>query len=151
MGGFSICFSEHLTGHPIKQRISQLDEKAVERATIQLGYAKEDLATAKSYNAALVEKYNDLKERWNAIWQEPEMVNAWRRVETRKKQEAEEKARQKAEAERERQARQLRYLGVFDKFINEGHEDLSSFAKTDRVNFNEKESAPYIMALWHLL
>ena len=28
-----------------------------------------------------------------------------------------------------------------DKFIHEGHEALSSFAKTDRVNFNEKESA----------
>ena len=32
-------------------------------------------------------------------------------------------------------------LGVLDKFIHEGHEALSSFAKTDRVNFNEKESA----------
>ena len=30
---------------------------------------------------------------------------------------------------------------VLDKFIKEGHEALSSFAKTDRVNFNEKESA----------
>ena len=38
-------------------------------------------------------------------------------------------------------ARQNRYIGVFDKFIHEGHEALSSFAKTDRVNFNEKESA----------
>ena len=32
-------------------------------------------------------------------------------------------------------------LGVLDKFIHEGHEALSFFAKTDRVNFNEKESA----------
>ena len=32
-------------------------------------------------------------------------------------------------------------LYPFDKFIHEGHEALSSFAKTDRVNFNEKESA----------
>ena len=38
-------------------------------------------------------------------------------------------------------ARQNRYIGVLDKFIHEGHEALSSFAKTDRVNFNEKESA----------
>ena len=30
---------------------------------------------------------------------------------------------------------------MLDKFIHEGHEALSSFAKTDRVNFNEKESA----------
>ncbi len=125
----------------VKQRISQLDEKAVERVTTQLGYAKEELASAKSYNAALVEKYNGLKEGWNAIWQEPEMSEAWRRVEARKKQEAEEKTRQEAEAKRERQARQSRYMGVLDKFIGEGHEALSSFAKTDRVNFNEKEAA----------
>ena len=32
-------------------------------------------------------------------------------------------------------------MGVLDKFIGEGHEALSSFAKTDRVYFNEKESA----------
>ena len=47
----------------------------------------------------------------------------------------------KAEAERERQARQSRYMGVLDKFIGEGHEALSSFAKTDRINFDEKEVA----------
>jgi len=123
-----------------KQRISQLDEKAVERVAIQLGYAKEELATAKSYNVALVEKCNDLKARWNAIWQEPEMVDAWKRVEERKKQEAEEMARTEAEAKRESQARQSRYLGVLDKFIHEGHDALSSFAKTDRVNFDEKEA-----------
>ena len=113
----------------VKQRISQLDEKAVERVTSQLVYAKEELASAKSYNTTLMEMYNDLKARWNAIWQEPEMTDAWRRVEARKEEDAKEKARQN------------RYIGVLDKFIHEGHEALSSFAKTDRVNFNEKESA----------
>lgn len=125
----------------VKQRISQLDEKAVERVTTQLVCAKEELASAKSYNTTLMEMYNDLKARWNAIWQEPEMTDAWRRVEVRKEREAKEKARQEAEAKRESMARQNRYIGVLDKFINEGHEALSSFAKTDRVNFNEKESA----------
>ena len=125
----------------VKQRISQLDEKAVERVTTQLVYAKEELASAKSYNTTLMEMYNDLKARWNAIWQEPEMTDAWRRVEARKEKEAKEKARQEAEAKRESMARQNRYIGVLDKFIHEGHETLSSFAKTDRVNFNEKESA----------
>ena len=38
-------------------------------------------------------------------------------------------------------ARQNRYIGVLDKFIHEGHEALASFAKTERVNFNEKEAA----------
>lgn len=123
----------------VKQHISQLDEKAVERVTTQLVYAKEELASAKSYNTTLMEMYNDLKARWNAIWQEPEMTDAWRRVEARKEEDAKEKARQ--EAKRESMARQNRYIGVLDKFIHEGHEALSSFAKTDRVNFNEKESA----------
>ena len=125
----------------VKQRISQLDEKAVERVTTQLVYAKEELASAKSYNTTLMEMYNDLKARWNAIWQEPEMTDAWRRVEVRKEREAKEKARQEAEAKSESMARQNRYIGVLDKFIHEGHEALSSFAETDRVNFNEKESA----------
>lgn len=125
----------------VKQRISQLDEKAVERVTTQLVYAKEELTSAKSYNTTLMEMYNDLKARWNAIWQEPEMTDAWRRVEARKEEEAKEKARQEAEAKRESLARQNRYIGVLDKFIKEGHEALSSFAKTDRVNFNDKESA----------
>ena len=125
----------------VKQRISQLDEKAVERVTTQLVYAKEELASAKSYNTTLMEMYNDLKARWNAIWQEPEMTDAWRRVEARKEKETKEKARQEAEAKRESMVRQNRYIGVLDKFIHEGHEALSSFAKTDRVNFNEKESA----------
>ena len=46
-----------------------------------------------------------------------------------------------AEAKRESMARQNRYIGVLDKFIHEGHEALHSFANTDRINFNEKESA----------
>ena len=125
----------------VKQRISQLDEKAVERVTTQLVYAKEELASAKSYNTTLMEMYNDLKARWNAIWQEPEMAEAWHRVEARKEKETKEKARQEAEAKRESMARQNRYIGVLDKFIHEGHEALSSFVKIDRVNFNEKESA----------
>ena len=125
----------------VKQHISQLDEKAVERVTTQLVYAKEELASAKSYNTTLMEMYNDLKARWNAIWQEPEMTDAWRRVEARKEKETKEKARQEAEAKRESMARQNRYIDVLDKFIHEGHEALSSFAKTDRVNFNDKESA----------
>ena len=125
----------------VKQRISQLDEKAVERVTTQLVCAKEELASAKSYNTTLMEMYNDLKARWNAIWQEPEMTDAWRRVEARKEEDAKEKAQQEAEAKRESMARQNRYIGVLDKFIREGHKALSSFAKTDRVNFNEKESA----------
>ena len=124
----------------LKQRISQFDEKAVERVTTQLGYAKEELASAKSYNAALAAKYNELRTRWNAIWQEPEMTEAWQRVEKRREQEETTKAKLKAEAERESAARQNRYTGVLDKFISEGHEALSTFARTGRVNFDDKEA-----------
>ena len=60
--------------------------------TTQLVYAKEELASTKNYNTTLMEMYNDLKVRWNAIWQEPEMTEAWKRVEARKEQEAKEKA-----------------------------------------------------------
>lgn len=42
----------------VKQRISQLDEKAVERVTTQLVYAKEELASAKSYNTTLMDYGN---------------------------------------------------------------------------------------------
>ena len=111
----------------------------MERVATQLVCAKEELASAKSYNTTLLEMYNDLKARWNAIWQEPEMTDAWRRVEARKEEDAKEKARQEAENERESMARKNRYIGVLDKFIREGHKALSSFAKTDRVNFNDKE------------
>ena len=76
------------------------------------------------------------------------MTDAWRRVEARKEKETKEKARQEAEAKRESMARQNRYIGVLGKFIHEGHEALSSFAKTDRANFNEKESAS-IFAVSH--
>ena len=39
-----------------------------------------------------MEMYNDLKARWNAIWQEPEMTEAWKKVEIRKEQEETAKA-----------------------------------------------------------
>ena len=124
----------------VKQRISQLDEKAVKRVTTQLVYAKEELASAKSYNTTLMEMYNDLKARWNVFLQEPEMTDAWRRLEARKEKDAKEKARQEAEAKRESMARQDRYIGVLDKFVREGHDALCSFAKKERVNFDDKEA-----------
>ena len=68
------------------------------------------------------------------------MTDALRRVEARKEKETKEKARQEAEAKRESKARQNRYIEVLDKFIHEGHEALSSFAKTDRVNFYANEA-----------
>jgi hypothetical protein len=88
-----------------------------------------------------MEMYNDLKASWNVICQESEMPDAWRRVDALKEEDAKEKAQQEAETKRENMARLNRYIGVLDKFIREGDKVLSSFAKTDRVNFNDKESA----------
>ncbi len=87
----------------IKERISQLDEKAVERVTAQkdavierhktqLDSLRGQLANVKHSQATVTAKFNDLLRRWNAVWQEPEMTVAWRRVEMRKEQEAKEKA-----------------------------------------------------------
>lgn len=62
----------------------------------------------------------------------PEIIEAVKRVEDRKEQEA--------EAKREEQARQDRYQGVLDRFINEGHEQLKTFSQSSRIDFYEKEA-----------
>ena len=63
---------------------------------------------------------------------QPEIIEAVKRVEERKEQEA--------EAKREEQARQDIYQGVLDRFINEGHEQLKIFSQLSRINFYEKEA-----------
>ncbi len=146
------CPNCSLNAFHIKERISQLDEKAVERVAAQkdavierqetqIDCLRGQLANVKHSQATLTAKFNDLLRSWNTVWQEPEMTDAWKQVEMRKEQEAKEKARQEAEAKRESEARQSRYMGVLDKFISEGHETLSSFARTGRVNFDDKEAA----------
>lgn len=62
---------------------------------------------------------------------QPEIIEAVKRVEERKEQEA--------EAKREEQARQDIYQGVLDRFINEGHEQLKIFSQSSRIDFYEKE------------
>lgn len=63
---------------------------------------------------------------------QPEIIEAVKCVEDRKEQEA--------EARREEQARQDRYQGVLNRFINEGHEQLKAFSLSSRINFDEKEA-----------
>ena len=38
MGGFSICFSEHLTGHPIKQRKERIKHLADDLPKVAKAY-----------------------------------------------------------------------------------------------------------------
>lgn len=64
--------------------------------------------------------------------QQPEIIEAMVRVEKRKQEEE--------VAKREEQARQSRYQGVIERFINEGHNALGSFSETERIDFNEQEA-----------
>ena len=127
----------------VKQRISQLDENAVRRLTTQkdvvierlnkqLVSKNEDVAKLKTDYNTLWEKYKILVLQWNDLTKQPEVVEAVKRVEERKEQEA--------EARREEQARQDRYQGVLDRFISEGQEQLKAFSQSSRIDFNAKEA-----------
>ena len=127
----------------VKQRISQHDENAVRRVTAQkdavieslntqLASKNEDITKLKTDYNTLWEKYKILILQWNDLTKQPEIIEAVKRVEERKEQEA--------EAKREEQARQDRYQGVLDRFINEGHEQLKAFSQSSRIDFYEKEA-----------
>ena len=127
----------------VKQRISQLDENAVRRVTVQkdavieslntqLVSKNEDITRLKTDYNTLWEKYKILVIQWNDLTKQPEIIEAVKRVEERKEQEA--------EAKHEEQARQDRYQGVLDRFISEGHEQLKAFSQSSRIDFEEKEA-----------
>ena len=127
----------------VKQRISQLDENAVRRVTVQkdavierlnthLVSKNEDITRLKTDYNTLWEKYKILVLQWNDLTKQPEIIEAVKRVEERKEQEA--------EAKREEQARQDRFQDVLDRFINEGHEQLKAFSQSSRIDFYEKEA-----------
>ena len=127
----------------VKRRISQLDENAVRRVTAQkdavieslnthLVSKNEDITRLKTDYNTLWEKYKILVLQWNDLTKQPEIIEAIKRVEERKEQEA--------EAKREEQARQDRYQGVLDRFISEGNEQLKIFSQSSRIDFDEKEA-----------
>ena len=127
----------------VKQRISQLDENAVRRVTAQkdavieslntqLSSKSEDVAKLKTDYNTLWEKYKILVLQWNDLTKQPEIIEAVKRVEVRKEQDA--------EAKRKEQARQDRYQSVLDRFISEGNEQLKAFSQSSRIDFDEKEA-----------
>lgn len=127
----------------VKERISQLDENAVRRVAAQkdevIDGLRKQLATANSNLASLGNDYNALLSdyrylliQWNDLKQQPEIVEAIERVDKRQKQEA--------AIKHEKQARQSRYEGVINRFIDEGHGSLGKFSKTERINFNTEEA-----------
>ena len=67
--------------------------------------------------------------------------NPYKRVIPASKSKPRKKAKTEKPTQKQNQTKGKEENEVLDKFIHEGHEALSSFAKTDRVNFNEKESA----------
>ena len=67
--------------------------------------------------------------------------NPYKRVIPKGKSWLGQKAKTEKPTQKQNQTKGKEENEVLDKFIHEGHEALSSFAKTDRVNFNEKESA----------
>ena len=127
----------------VKERISQLDENAVKRVATekdevisrlrrQLSAARDELTDiGKDYNALML-KYRYIVLQWNEMKQQPEIIEVLERVEKRKQEEA--------AAKQEEQAKQHRYQSIIDRFINEGHDALKSFSKTERIDFNEKEA-----------
>jgi len=127
----------------VKERISQLDENAVKRVATekdevinrlrrQLSAARDELTDiGKDYNA-LMSKYRYIVLQWNEMKQQPEIIEVLERVEKRKQEEA--------AAKQEEQAKQHRYQSIINRFINEGHDALKSFSKTERIDFNEKEA-----------
>ena len=127
----------------VKQRISQLDENAVRRVTAQkdavigslntqLVSKNEDITRLKTDYNTLWEKYKILVLQWNDLTKQPEIIEAVKRVEVRKEQDA--------EAKRKEQARQDRYQSVLDRFISEGNEQLKAFSQSSRIDFDEKEA-----------
>ena len=127
----------------VKQHISQLDENAVRRVTAQkdavieslntqLSSKSEDVAKLKTDYNTLWEKYKILVLQWNDLTKQPEIIEAVKRVEVRKEQDA--------EAKRKEQARQDRYQSVLDRFISEGNEQLKAFSQSSRIDFDEKEA-----------
>lgn len=134
----------------VKQRISQLDENAVRRVTVQkdavieslntqLVSKNEDITRLKTDYNTLWEKYKILVIQWNGLTKQPEIIEAVKRVEERKEQEA--------EAKRLEQARQDRYQGVLDRFISEGLEQLKAFSQSSRIDFDEKEAKAIYYAI----
>ena len=128
----------------IKERISQLDENAVKRVAAEkdeviknlkgkLNAVNEELANVGEDYRALILKYKYLVLQWNEMKQQPEIIEAMVRVERRKQEEE--------VAKREEQARQSRYQSIINRFINEGHDALKCFSKTERIDFNEKEAS----------
>ena len=143
----------------VKQRISELDENAVARVTAKkdavISQLNSKVNTLQSENTSLKadlstleDKHNQLVDRWNNLWKEPEFNEAWNLYQSRKKREqreAEERraVERKARQAAEREARIIadRKTNILNRFITEGRQAQREFALSTRSwDFNNSES-----------
>ena len=120
----------------LRFRLTLIDEDAVQRLRDSRNAETARADKAEGELDRLRSDYQNLSKQWNALWNEPEYIEAARKVRERKQREA----RIAAEARREAEARTERYNGVLSKFISEGRSTLHSFALSKRINFNDEES-----------
>ena len=142
----------------ITKRISELDENAVARVTAQkdavitllnnkVSALQSENASLKADLSTLEDKHNQLVDRWNDLWKEPEFNEAWDIYQSRKKREqrqAEERqaAERKARQAAEREAKLIadRKMNILNRFIAEGRQTQREFALSTRnYNFNNNE------------
>ena len=114
----------------LKYRLTLIDENAVERLRNAKNVETARADKAESELHSLRSTYQNLLEKWNALWNEPEYNEAARKVKERKEREA----RFAAE-------KQVRYQNILNRFIAEGRATLRAFALSNRINFNDKEAA----------
>ncbi len=121
----------------LKLRLTLIDADAVEklRNAKNAETARADKAERELHS--LRSEYTTLQNKWNILWQEPEFNEAATKVNARKEREA----RLAEEAKREEQGRQARCQTILNRFIKDGHNALTTFSKTDRINFNEQEKS----------
>lgn len=120
----------------LRFRLTLIDEDAVQRLRDSWNAETTRADKAECELRRLCSDYQNLSKQWNALWNEPEYIDAARKIRERKEREI----RLAAEARREAEARTVRYNGVLSKFISEGRSALHSFALSKRINFNDEES-----------
>lgn len=108
----------------LRYKITLIDEDAVSSL-------RQQLVTETCRADKAETDYKELKVRWNSLWENPEMKDAWNQVIRRKereKKEAEEICRQKE-----------RYEDILDRLIRETADKLRAFRNTSRIEFSEDE------------
>jgi len=117
----------------LKYRLTLIDEDAVKSLRQKLSSETQRADKAES-------EYSSLASRWNALWENPEIEEAWNQVLRRKE-------REKREAEENARKQKERYNDILDRLIKETATKLRAFADTHRYHFNDDESESLYMGI----